>query len=180
MTYPNDSTDKNASGGHSYALNPLLRYTDQASHPVAYDLRADPAQLDIQFFDLLRPTNELDLLQLATSPPVDELCLWHPRLPWYVHVRASQANGVTIEDIVVQMHEQLSERIRHRDFYNDVLDPYDRELMATAYFYRCGTDFERLSKGMLRVDFLGLDVCFMGLAKSRNGMWEIKTYEAEP
>ncbi|RDB25785.1 hypothetical protein Hypma_006431 [Hypsizygus marmoreus] len=175
--------EKKPEPSYSYSLHSFLEYFNTATNPVAYDIRHDPVELDIQFLNIMRPSNDIDYLQLATNPPVDELCLWHERLPWYIHIRASQANGVTIRDVFNQMYEQLSQSIAAKDYFTKVLDSRDREDMATAFFYRCGgvrANNSRMARGMLRMDFLVFDVIFLGLAKSKDGMWEIKTADALP
>jgi len=158
----------------------MLEYTTAHLHPLAYDIRLDPMQSDAQFLNMLRPSNELDYLQLATEPPQREMRLWHPKLPWYIDVRESHENGITIQDILCQMYTQLSQRIRHEHLYNEVLNARTREALSTAYYYRCGSNVESLSNGVLRMDFLEFDVMVLGMKRSSNGMWEIKTREAEP
>ncbi|KAF8071676.1 hypothetical protein FPV67DRAFT_890158 [Lyophyllum atratum] len=158
-----------------YALSPLIQYTSPSTYPLRYDIRDNPSETDIQFLNLLRPSNDIDFYQLATSPAVNELCLSHPRLPWYIHVCASQPNGITIGDVLTQIHESLSKPINQRDFYNVDMTASDREEMSTAFYHRRGEDTGR---GMLRMDFLGSNVTFLGLAKTKHGVWEIKTSDA--
>ncbi|GLB40150.1 hypothetical protein LshimejAT787_0800210 [Lyophyllum shimeji] len=170
------AVEKNTAEIH-YTMTPLLLYTSASTHPIAYDIRQDPTQINVQFLDLARPSNDIDFFQLATSPPVNELCLYHPRLPWYINVCASHPNGVTIGDILTQIYESLTKPISRRDLYNDELSAFDREEMSTAFCYRRG---EETGRGMLRMDFLGFDVVFLGLSKTKQGLWEIKTAEAMP
>jgi len=158
----------------------MLEYTAPRLHPIAYDIRLDPMQNDVQFLNLPRSTNDLDYLQIATDPPRREMCLWHPRLPWYIYIRESHDNGITIQDILCQIYEQLVMRVRRQDIYTEALDSRTREGLCTAYYYRCGDSAESLCNGILRVDFLEFDVLFVGLKKSGSGMWEMKTREAEP
>ncbi|KAF5371865.1 hypothetical protein D9615_009526 [Tricholomella constricta] len=158
-----------------YNLSPLLCYSSPSLHPLRHDLRQRPS-FDIRFLNLKRPANEIDFHQLATSPPVNELCLYHPRLPWYIYVRASRPNGVTIEDIFTQIHQNLGKQVRKRDFYNEALSTLDREELSRAFHRRGGPE---TGDGVLRMDFLGSDMIFLGLAKSKHGLWEIKTAEAE-
>jgi len=170
------AVEKNTREIH-YCLSPLLHCISASTHPIAYDIRHNPAQINIQFLDLERPSNDIDFFQLATSPPVKELCLYHPRLPWYIDVCASHPNGVTIDDILTQIHENLAKPIGRRDFYNEELSAFDREEMSIAFYDRRG---EHTGRGMLRMDFLGFDVVFLGLAKTKHGFWQIKTTQAMP
>lgn len=157
-------------------FNPLIRYNNLSSHPIEYDLRLDPTQNDIQFLNLPRAANELDMLQLVTNPPALGLFLSHPRLPWLIVVKATHPNGVTINDVLTQIYENLQTPIDGRDYYNSELDSSDREEITTAFNYRnsCNTGGE----GIKRVDFLGLHVRFLGLKWGKNGTWEMKTLEA--
>jgi hypothetical protein len=163
--------------GGNYTLNTLLLYGNLEEYPVSYDLRQEPEVSEITFMNLDRPCNSLDFCQLATTPPVDELCLWHPRLPWYIHIRASQDNGITVQDVLCQMHDHLTEPIRANHYWTVELSPKDREEIRGAFQYRCDENQKLWSKGIARIDFLRFDCVFMGLAKSRDGMWEIKTKE---
>lgn len=160
-------------------MTPLLKYVAPDTHPIGYDIRLDPLENDVQFLNLFRASNEMDYLQSATVPPQLEMCLWHPRLPWYIYIRGDDEKGITIQDILCQIYEDLSKRLRTQDYCNDVLDERTREALFTAYYDRCGNDAQSLSMRLLRMDFLESDYLFLGLKKSRNGMWEIKTREAE-
>ncbi|KAG5641438.1 hypothetical protein DXG03_005231 [Asterophora parasitica] len=162
--------------GQSYQLSTLLSYKNAYLHPIASDLRLPPS-FDIQFLDLERAANQLDFFQLATSPAVNEMWLYHPLLPWYIEVHALQANGITLWDIFTQIHQHLTKPVLGQEFYNEVLTATDRELVITAYSYRLGGQKE---ESLRRMDFLGFDVMFCGLAKGKNGLWEIKTAQAQP
>jgi len=164
----------------NYTLNPFLLYTGSDTYPISYDLRQEPEVIDIAFPNLGRPSNSLDFCQLATTPPVDELCLWHPRLPWYVHIQASHSNGVTIQDVLCQLHDQLMEGICASHFWNTELSARDREEIDCAFAHRCEGNQQRWERGVVKMDFLRFDCVFLGLAKSKDGMWEIKTQAAIP
>jgi len=164
--------------GGSYTINALLLYKDPEDYPVNFDLRQEPEVSEITFMNLGRPSNSLDFCQLATAPPVDELCLWHPRLPWYIQIHASQSNGITIQDVFCQMQDHFAEPIWANHYWNVELSSKDREEMRGAFQYRCDGNRKLWKKGIARIDFLKFDCVFMGLAKSKDGMWEIKTKEA--
>ncbi|KAH0585453.1 hypothetical protein H2248_008692 [Termitomyces sp. 'cryptogamus'] len=160
-------------GSHTnYTLHSLIHYGSSSTHPLAYDIRQDPQTIDIQYLNLPRHSNDLDSYQVATTPPMHELHLYHRKLPWTITIRATQTNGITIGDIFDQIYENLSTRVTRQEFYNVTLSPSDREEMTTAFYYRQGLE---TGNGMLRVDFLGFDVVFLGLAKGKNGLLEIKT-----
>jgi hypothetical protein len=166
------------STGRNYTLNNLLLYNTREDYPITYDLRHEPEVIEITFLNLDRPSNNLDFCQLATTPPVDELCIWHPRLPWYIHIHAAQDNGITVKDVLSQIYDHLAEPIWSNHFWNVELSAQDREQMRAAFQYRCGHDRQRMRKGISKLDFLGFDCVFLGLAKSKDGMWELKTREA--
>ena len=162
-----------------YRLNPLISLNGRRN-PIAYDLRIKPLpEAGLNFPALGRPPNGIDLYQLATSPPTHRLVIWHPKLPWYIKVQASHPNGITIQDVLTGIYEQLRRPIGQHEYYNDELTPLDRELLNMAFQERCRGDASEMAKGVRRVDFLGREVCLVGLARSRKGMWELKTVAAE-
>jgi hypothetical protein len=75
------------------------------------------------------------------------------------------------------MYEQLMTPIGSHDWYNAEMTAEDRERIEETYKVRCGGDLEALMGGIRRMDWLGPDVGFLGLVKSWNGMWEIKTVD---
>jgi hypothetical protein len=170
---------KRSTGGN-YSLNALLLYNNGEDYPITYDLRQEPEVIDITFLNLNRPSNNLDFCQLATTPPVNELCIWHPRLPWYIRIQAAQDNGITVKDVLSQIYDQLAESIWSNHYWNVELSAQDREQMRYAFQYRCGNDQQRQRKGLSKIDFLKFDCVFLGLAKSKDGMWEMKTREVTP
>jgi len=56
--------------------------------------------------------------------------LSHDRLPWYIEVRASNADGVTFYDLFVQIQTVLSSRIKNSDFYNSEITEEEREALT--------------------------------------------------
>lgn len=121
-----------------------------------------------------RYSNTVDLYQLATTPPLHEMRLYHPLLPWDVDIRAGSSSGITICDILTQLCSYLQSSIVDVDYFNNVLSPGDREQLGYAYRLRNEGSQEGLAKGAYKVDFLGPQVLFRGLARTREG-WLIKT-----
>jgi hypothetical protein len=156
-------------------LNSLLLFKTTTEPAMYWNLRQPPSA--VSFLQLNRPSNEIDLVQLATSPPADQMRLCHPRLPWYIDVFKRHPNGITIEDILIAIHTQLSTQIRQRHYYNEELDEVLRTVLQAAYISRCGSTQELLNRGILQVDFLADRYVFLGLVKSKHGMWEMKTGE---
>ncbi|KAF8624599.1 hypothetical protein AX17_007092 [Amanita inopinata Kibby_2008] len=156
-------------------LNSLLLY--KTGEPATYwNLRLDPYHVEhIEFNALSRPHNDIDLIQLATSPPADQLRFYHPKLPWYIDVFKSRPNGITIADIMQAMWVQLSSQIHQRHYYNEELDDAHRGVLSAAFSDRCGNVKELTDRGVLQVDFLAERYVFLGLVKGKNGMWEMKT-----
>lgn len=116
--------------------------------------------------------------QLATSPPVQSLVIWHPKLPWRIKVQASNAGiGITLGDVFNGIHEQLRLPIGHHEYYTVELTSEDRDMLTSVFEERCAGDSREVVGGLRRVDFLGKDVYFVGLLKSKDGKWEMKTSE---
>ena len=154
----------------------------QADLPnIFYDLRK-PQINDAIFLPYLnRLPDIIDLCQLITSPPIHHMTLWHRRLPWKINIEARQFNGITIYDFFRQIHQQLHQPITKEDYYADELAPSDREILRAAFQIRCDMlpDGSRAG-GVQRIDFLGQEVCFIGLKRSRSGRWEFKTRPPPP
>ncbi|KAJ7691798.1 hypothetical protein B0H17DRAFT_1062685 [Mycena rosella] len=159
-------------------LSPLLLMPNAKMPIMSFDLRSDhpfdPLNLEL-LSTAGRPFNPTDLMQLATTRPVRRLRFYHPRLPWYIDVRASQPNGVLVGDVLHQIHEHLQRSIRPQDFSNSVLDATDRELITDAYRARCDGRVDIMQQGVRRVDFMGSDVILQGFMAGKSGMWLMKT-----
>ncbi|KAH0578199.1 hypothetical protein H2248_004074 [Termitomyces sp. 'cryptogamus'] len=124
---------------------------------VTYDLRFFP-DLKTLFFPILGHVhNHIDFTQLATNPPVNQMRLFHPLLPWYIDVYKNIDSGVTVGD-----------------YYNEELGSEIRGRIARAYQSRTQGTAEKW-KGIKWVDYLEDRCIFVGLVKSRDGMWEIQT-----
>ncbi|KAJ6595624.1 hypothetical protein DFH09DRAFT_973703 [Mycena vulgaris] len=159
-------------------LSPLLLMPNSKMPIMSFDLRSDhpfdPLNLEL-LTTAGRPFNPTDLTQFATTRPVRRLRFYHPRIPWYIDVGASQPNGVLVGDVLQQIHEKLQRPIRPEDFSNTVLDATDREVITDAYRARCDDRVDIMQQGVRRVDFMGSDVILQGFMEGRNGMWLMKT-----
>lgn len=107
------------------------------------------------------------------------LRLYHPRLPWYVDIGQTHPNGVTVFDVLFQLHGQLRAQISGRHYWNEELGSVERADLGLAFHDRCDGDPEEVAQGVRQVDFLGRKVVLEGLARGKNGMWEIKTGKVE-
>jgi len=141
-----------------------------------YDLRENPLEMALQLFSSgsIRLANWVDLMQFATTPPVQEMCLWHPRLQADVIIRASEPNGITIEDVLYQMYEQLNASLHYEE--DSCSSANSGKVFGSRAYWRIQD--ETMNGVTRRVEQLGFHIWFLGLAKSRRGRWEIKTAEA--
>ena len=156
-------------------LNFLMIATQADPPNVIYDLRK-PQIKDAIFLPYLnRLLDNIDFCQLITSPPIHHMTLWHRELPWKINIEAKQSNGITIYDFFRQIHQQLHLPITKEDYYADELAPSDREILRTAFQIRCAMFPDKSRAGVQRIDFLGQEVCFIGLKRRRGGRWEFKT-----
>jgi hypothetical protein len=158
-------------------INPRISYNTRQRTSVAYDLRFDPTSggSNLQFLSLNQELTAINLFQWATSPPTNRLMLWHPKLPWYLKVRQTNATGITVQDVLFGIFEQLRRPITQHEYYTDEVTHRDRELYSLAFEDRCAGDIDEILKGIRRIDFLGREVFFVGLKPSKDGMLEIKT-----
>ena len=153
-------------------LHPFIRYTFNDA-PVEYDLRLHPRTLT--FREVHRAVLASDFSRFACEPPLPYMRLFHPRLPWYIDVHASNPTGVNLGDLFMSIWASLRWQIQKSDFWNDELSESDRNKISYAWKVRCNGDGTEQRSGVRRVDFLRRHVVFEGLVKGRNGMWEIKT-----
>jgi hypothetical protein len=144
---------------------------------VFYDMRLAPhgAANALHFRDLRRPVTRYDLQAFATEPPMPLMRLYHARLPWYIDVVATDPVGATLQDVFDTLWRFLHARIHRSDFYNNDVGEDERSKIARSFRARCGADESEIARGVRRVDFLMRDCTFLGLAKGRDGMFEMKT-----
>jgi hypothetical protein len=159
-------------------LSPYLRYDGQ-DPPVYWDIQAGPS--DIYFRDIRPPAKVGEFTRFVCEPPAQLMRIYHARMPWYVDVRAtSNPVGVTFLDLFSQVYNVMQIQITDADFYNDELDDEERKRITAAYRNRVGSDHAEAMKGIRRVDFLMGRVVFEGLAKGKEGLWEMKTTKPLP
>lgn len=149
---------------------------------IAIDLRLDPQEY-LQQAASADPSFNLNLP--ATSPPVRRMHIWHKSLPWYINVEASSSSTayVTLGDVLTGIQAELARPIVSHEYYNTLLTDADRDALSLAFQRRCRGDLTLITKGIMRVDFLGLRrnateadrAWFAGLEEVRDGMWEMKT-----
>lgn len=155
-------------------LHPLLLYSPNCP-PINYNLLETPFHTSsVEFLNLNRSHNEIDFAQLACQPSAHFLRLFHSRLPWYIDIQQVRPNGITVLDVLTQIHAQLYTPIYPRHFYNEELSDADRAEITRAFHLRCRGDPTYISRGVLQLDFLGEKVVFEGLARGTRGLWEIK------
>ena len=161
---------------NSLTAHPLLAYRPRRPSALFCDLRTRPGpESELLIRALGRPANELDFFQLATSPPTQRLLIWHRKLPWKIKIECNSIMGITIQDVLAEIYEQLRYPIAHDDFYTVGLISEDRELISEVFHERCNGDPNEILGGVRRIDFLGKEFCFVGLTRSRNGTFEMKT-----
>ncbi|EDR00142.1 uncharacterized protein LACBIDRAFT_334363 [Laccaria bicolor S238N-H82] len=166
------------SGQKRIQANPCLGYPGSKKAVYLCDLRQPSSVPYAPPLDY--PAEQIYGFQLATSPPVHHLRAWHPLLPWYIDIKSTQPNGITIFDFCIQLFEQLHKRIGAHDMFNIELTANDRDRLQDAHTERCNGNISALKRGILRVDFLGRQSIFVGLQRGKHGLWEIKTREPSP
>jgi hypothetical protein len=155
-------------------LHPLLLFT-QSAPPIYQNLHETPFHSSsVEFLNLRRPHNHIDLAQLACQPSAAVIRLFHLRLPWYIDVYQVHPNGITVGDVLQQIHHQLHTQIHPRHFYNEALTDADRAEITKVFQARCGSDPALIGRGVLQIDYLGDKVVFEGLVRAPKGLWELK------
>ncbi|KAK7044555.1 hypothetical protein R3P38DRAFT_168968 [Favolaschia claudopus] len=162
------------------SLTPTLLMPNRKVPVITFDLRSDDP-FDNSNLELLstggRLFNPTDLAQIATTGTrhVNHLRFYHPRLPWFIDVRASQANGILVGNVLHQIHMKLHRPIHAHDFSNTELNAADREAITSAYRDRCADRADIMQQGVRKVDFLGDDCILLGFIPGKDGMWLMKT-----
>jgi hypothetical protein len=154
-------------------LDERIRFSALREPPVLWDLRGDLSRS--LFRDLKRPITGYDLTRFTTEPPTPYMKLFHARLPWYIEVTTTNGLGVTLFDLFTHIQRVLTARINNSDFYNNELTQEEREKIARAWKERCQYNQGEMDQGVKKVDYLMRDCIFVGLARGRDGMWEMKT-----
>ncbi|KAF9524189.1 hypothetical protein CPB83DRAFT_861766 [Crepidotus variabilis] len=166
--------------GISVQVHSFICYAPVMPHSMIFDLRKPPLpEYGLVLPSLGRAPNTVELYQVATSPAVGYLVISHPRLPWYIEIYASSRNGITVHDVLLGLYESLKQPVAMHEYYTSTLQEEDREMLTLAFLARCGGKAREKAGGLRRVDFLGRDVCFIGLEKGRKGVWELKTAASE-
>lgn len=96
------------------------------------------------------------------------------KFPWYIEAKSSNPSGVTLYDMFSAIWTCMRTPITNEDFYNTEMDEAKRERIADAWSERCGDNREERALGVKRVDFLMEKVGLEGVAKGKEGMWELK------
>lgn len=115
-----------------------------------------------------------DMDHSVTRPITHYMRIYHPRLPWYIDIRANGASYISLADFFQQLFAVLNKPISKYDFYNKELDDEDREILTRTYLQRCRSEDEKM-EGVKRVDYLRGKFEWMGLVPGKNGMWRLKT-----
>ncbi|TEB26144.1 hypothetical protein FA13DRAFT_1737797 [Coprinellus micaceus] len=130
-------------------------------------------------YDLRSPPKAPALKVPATTPSASWMRLYHPALPWYIDVESSRSRGITVLDVVQEVHNQLMIPLTERDMWNEGMNEEMRKSVAQSVRSRTGKSAggKHIACGLkpLRLDFLGNNYIFEGLVKGTDGMWEIKT-----
>jgi len=157
----------------SRTLDDRIRFSALRDPPVVWDLREELSR--VVFRELKRPVTGYDFTRFATEPPTPFMKLYHSRLPWYIEVTTPNGVGVTLYELFTHIQFFLTSRIKNSDFYNNELTQEEREKISRAWKERCQYNQGELSQGVRKVDYLMRDCIFVGLARGRDGMWEMKT-----
>ncbi|OBZ67724.1 hypothetical protein A0H81_12165 [Grifola frondosa] len=164
------SSGHEAKNGAKPKLHPYLRFN--SSNPNMHlDLRRSPNEL--RFRVVSRPINQWDMMRFACEPAQPHMRLYNAHFPWFIDVDSANPTGVTLFELFTAINVAMMTQISHADYWNTELDGQARERIAHAWSERCEDD-EELRRGVKRVDFLMYRVILEGLAKGKDGMWEMK------
>ena len=146
------------------SLNPLLSWTSVP--PLYYNVARDVQCIQ------LRPGCPNLLQEPAVYPASTLLVLSIPSLPLWATVEVRNNHGVRACDVLARI----------RDVLNRSVSPTEMGAMvsisaAASEYFRARThaDPREFAQGVKRIDFLGPNVFFAGLTRSRDGRdrWEV-------
>ena len=136
------------------------------------DLRDSPSR--VHFNGLHRPVDPWDLNRFACEPPLPVMVFYSPYYPWYIEARTQNPVGVTLHEMLLAIWSSMMASISREDYYNNEMDQATRDLIAIAWAKRCGSNMEERNNGIRRVDFLMDKVGLEGVAKGKDGYFELK------
>lgn len=137
-----------------------------------FDLRLPTST--VRFRDLQRNVNPWDLMRFACEPPQARMRFYHAQLPWVVDVVSENPAGVTIHELLAAIWACTQTPISHADFWNNEMDERAREAVGAAWAERTANNELEQRRGVRRVDFLIGKTILEGIAKGKDGMWEMK------
>lgn len=146
------------------SLNPLLSWT--GAPPLYYNVTRDVQCIQ------LRPGCPNLLQEPAVHPARTLLVLSIPSLPLWSTIEVRNDYGVRACDVLARI----------RDILNRSVSPTEMGTMVSIYaaaseYFRARTlaDPREFAQGVKRIDFLGPNVFFAGLSRSRDGQdrWEV-------
>ncbi|KAG6896833.1 hypothetical protein C0992_005788 [Termitomyces sp. T32_za158] len=144
-----------------------------SSDPCVHDLRLYPDPETLSFPILRQIHIDSHFTRPATDPPVEQMRLCHPLLPWYIDVHQSQPTGVSVQDVFMQMFSELQLQISTTHFQNTEMETAGR--VARAFERRTQGNRQEWLKGIKKVDYLEDKIVFVGLERTGKGLWQMKT-----
>lgn len=186
---PSLSASSSSSGGSPLPLvvNDLIStslHKHIQTRPFQWDLLSDPVRLATPSDPRASPVMEyiLQPAQLAapaTTPPVVDVKVMHPHLPWVITISASRYYGnifATVGDVLQQLYQALRLNVSQLEFDTTVrINPsfapriqgaFERRMQKAGSY---GADERR--KGLRRVDLLMGETQFAGfkVVKGKDG-----------
>jgi hypothetical protein len=145
------------------SLNPLL--SCMGAPPLYYDVTRDVRCIQ------LRPGCPNLLQEPAVDPASTLLVLSIPSLPLWSTIEVRNDYGVRACDVLARIRDVLDRSVSPAELGTMV------SISAASEYFRARTlaDPREFAQGVKRIDFLGPNVFFAGLSRSRNGQdrWEV-------
>ena len=162
-------------GGRPVRPHPVLQFSH--SPVLKFDVTQPPSTISTHH----RGVSLRILSEPATDPPLPNLTIISPLLPWATNIAAPRGAFVTVGDVLHGLYRSLRINISSQDFHS--LQSKDRIRVTTAYEQRCkcvrGTrEYEHERRGgVRRVDFLMGHTQFTGLSSTNRGpgYWVLNT-----
>ncbi|PPQ92260.1 hypothetical protein CVT25_008569 [Psilocybe cyanescens] len=154
-----------------FTTHALLSYSQHPDasdqpQPTIWDIR-EPSQYARYPSKPEHPLSDYDLSQPATNPPTSTLHIVCEFFPGYWPIKIRRPNGVTVGDVLEEIHSTLIRRISLSEW--EALSEKQQGKITAVFEHRCDRAPDRAvcrSHGVIRMDCLLEHTWFAGLSVS--------------
>ncbi|KDQ18779.1 hypothetical protein BOTBODRAFT_143136 [Botryobasidium botryosum FD-172 SS1] len=145
-----------------YNVSDMLRIVPTNEGPrLHYDFRTPPSDAE-GYID--HELSDDEKMEAICMPPLHEIDVVSKSFPWTIKLRATSPVGVTLWDMVTQIHEELMKGVKDPEWW--ILSPEERAAISAQFEANCSSIADRDKRqGVCRIDWLKKDTKFKGFSK---------------